>query len=244
MTIEKKNGKACIEYAKKLAKACGVDVLCWSDKVGKESISMNGEGDRLLLLQKEMEKEGWYTWPVDEEQEGSSMDFGMMPPPAGLKGKPSPSEQSTQVVYTGTDFQYSGFATTSILFYLFCLVAVGFLIASFCNKNPCALQTDWKGFLWAAVIIVLLGLRALTDWVFVFADHSKLVIRRLIFRKEREMPLSNIKKIQYHTLTGRDMRTKVGTCLVIYLKSGKYFNLFLPKQAQDELVAFIRRKIS
>ena len=81
MTSDQENAKNQIATATQLARQHGVEVLGWNDKPGRESISVNGEGDKLLALQTAMEKSGWHTWPVTEDQEGAFMDFALRPPP-------------------------------------------------------------------------------------------------------------------------------------------------------------------
>ena len=81
-------GKARIQSAKKLAETHGIDVMGWNDKRGKEFISVfnaSGDNEKLQVLQKEMEKNGWIAHPVEEKNEGYYMDFGMQKPPTDLK---------------------------------------------------------------------------------------------------------------------------------------------------------------
>lgn len=119
MNVEKKTGRASIESAKKLAKAHGVDVLGWNEKTEKEFMSVNGDKNKLLLLQKEMEKEGWCAWPTPEDpedawpvlenQKDAIMDFGMFPPPPRIKKDSAISKKSAK------------FKIFSKTFYLTCL---------------------------------------------------------------------------------------------------------------------------
>jgi len=249
MLNEKKSGKACIEEAKVLAKTYGISVLGWNDKAGKEFLSLNGDGDKLLLLQKEMEKLGWYTWPVEEAQEGHFMDFGMYPPTsmpvskktAKLFGSIESNNDLDIPVNNNANFQFNGIGNLFLnnLFFL-CLIPVAVI---WVNKNiPAEWSTNFKIEL-SFVAIIVSGLILLPfHWVFISADSAELKIKKHFWGKLKQVPISNIKKIKIYTQTDRKgYKTRF---IGINLKSGKSFDLFLPKKKQLEFAGFINSKIT
>jgi hypothetical protein len=107
-------GKDTVKAAMALAKAHGLEMLGWNEKPGKEFISVNSDGDgsKLEQFRSEIEKSGWRAWPVSEDEEGYTMDFGLAPPPAGYKPKVSSTKQhDISTPYGGTEFCYSGLTT-------------------------------------------------------------------------------------------------------------------------------------
>jgi hypothetical protein len=83
MSDDRNDAKSHLAHAKQLAKTHRVNVLGWNNKPGREFISVYGDGDRLIALQKELEGQGWYTWPVENSHEGIFMDFARRPPEPG-----------------------------------------------------------------------------------------------------------------------------------------------------------------
>ena len=245
MSAERKTGKERIKIAKQLAKKHGVDVLGWNDKPGKEFISVNGDGDKLQCLKKEMEQGGWYNWPVDEAQEGYFMDFGMYPPTAASQTKNNGVDDESEIsTYSGADFRYSG-PTTLFFCNLLILLAIPLLIILPSLKTIIAHGFILKTASIALSIILPLALLLLfLDWITVFADNSQLTIRKYICGKTKKIPLTDIKKINIYADPDRYPRSIKLKFIGINLKSGKAFDLFLPKQKRNELMAFIKSRIS
>ena len=251
MTVERKTGTACVEAARKLAKAHGIDVLGWNDKPGREFISLNGDGDKLQSLRKEMEKDGWYAWPVDEAQEGHFMDFGMNPPPqqskiksAAKKDKPGSiraleSFELSIPAFTENKFRYDGpisLFRNNLLFLSLLPIAAIWL-----NRNePANWDVGFKIGLSVGAFAVVAAFLLPFHWIAVHADEVKLTIRKHFFGKIKEIPLAEIAKVKIFSETDRKgYKTRF---IGFNLKSGKAFDLFLPKQKQVELYAFLRSK--
>ncbi len=242
MLSEDTSGKIRIKAAKQMAKEHGVDVLGWNEKPGKEFISFNGQQDKLQAVKKAMESDGWLLWPVDEEHEENFMDFGMKPPPGGIERSGIATVADTQTpMYGEPYFRYSG--PTSLFFANLTFVILFTMIIILASKHL-FLEGDiiLRSLLCGSLALIIIGLLLLLCWISVYADNSILMIRKYCFGKVEEIPLSNIKTIRIYTQTSR--RGATTKFIAINLKSGKPFDVFLPKQKQIELVAFIKGKIS
>jgi hypothetical protein len=241
-------GKERVGAAKKLAKACGVEVLGWNDKSGKEFLSVQGDGDKLEQLRKELEKTGWHAWPVAEGQEGHFMDFGVRPPPAGVQVSQSgmtevdlPSEPMTDSNY----FRYrgpGGLYWSQVLALTILLVVLWAVRVKEVVTLPVA---ERMGLCCLVIALILLPMH----WVEILGDESGLTIRKHFFGKRKVVPFSNIKQAkiieQQKTRYGRVMKNGRATWfLAVNVRSGKSFDLYLPKKKLAELAAFIKRRIA
>ena len=231
-------GKERIESAKKLAKAHGVDVLGWKDKPGNEFISVNGDGDKLQTVRKELEEAGWQAWPVNEGAEGHFMDFGMCPPPSDLTKNQSgitADDSPEQQMALGGDFCYQG--PDGLFLHNVLAFAVPIVVICLLRSNLLMLKTAERiGISTAAIAFILLPLH----WVEISANESTLTIRKHFFGRRKAVPFTNIKKARIYR-----QRSTIGFItqfLGINLKSGKSFDLFLPKKMQVELAAFIKSR--
>lgn len=236
-----------IGVAKKLAKACGVEVLGWNDKSGKEFISVQGESDKLKMLRNELEKGGWHAWPVAEAQEGHFMDFGMRPPPAeapqaqsGMKAvdlPPDPMINSSHFHYRGPGGLYlNNLLALSVLLALVWMARIKVISVPVAER---------MGLWWLGIALVLLPMH----WVDISAKGSDLIVRKHFFGKRKVMPFSNIKQAriieQQQTRYGRVVKSGWTTrFLAVNVRSGKPFDLYLSKKRLADLAAFIKQRIA
>jgi hypothetical protein len=84
-----------------------------------------------------------------------------------------------------------------------------------------------------AIVLILLPLR----WVDISGNKNKPTIRKHFFGKRKEVAFEHIKRARIFKENSRGRITKF---LGVDLKSGKSFDLFLPRKKQAELVAFIK----
>jgi hypothetical protein len=240
------DGKARLDSAKRLAKAGGVKVLGWNDKPGKEFISLQGEGDKLEALRKELEKVGWHAWPMDEGQEGHFMDFGMQPPPAR-----SPADQSGM---TAVDLPSDALADSNYFhyrgpgsLYLNQFLAFSFFAVLLWMTRAKVLTASLaEGMVLCCVAIALILLPF--HWVDISGDETNLIVRKHFFGARRVVAFSNIKQAKVYkqqvSSRGRKLRNRFTWFLAVNVISGKSFDLFLPKQKLADLAAFIQRRIA
>jgi hypothetical protein len=241
-------GKERVGSAKKLAKACGLEVLGWNDKSGKEFLSVQGDGDKLEQLRKELEKTGWHAWPVAEGQEGHFMDFGMRPPPVG-----SPAGQSGMTVVdlppepmtNSNSFRYRGPGGLYLNNLLALTIPLVVLWAVRVKEVVTLPVAERMGFWCLVIALILLPMH----WVEISGDGSGLTIRKHFFGKRKVVPFSNIKQArvieQQKTRYGRVVKNGWATWfLAVNVRSGKSFDLYLSKKKLAELAAFIKRRIT
>ena len=249
MNIEKKAGKACIAEARQIAKSCGVSVLAWNDKIGREFVSVEGDGDKLLLLQGKLEVLGWYTWPMDEEQEGFFMDFAMYPPEP-LRTDPKIERRFDRIMAdsdiriplnNAAKFSYNG--ANSLFLNNFFYLSLFAVLLIWLNKNAAAAGDVGPRIVYSAIAVVVAALLLLPfRWISLSADARELKIRKRLWGTFETIPISEIKKIKIFKETGRG---KFKTSYVgINLESGKAFDVFLPKKQQLELMGFMSGKVS
>jgi hypothetical protein len=244
-TIEKKTGPDRIKAAKALAKAHGLEVVGWNDKVGKEFVCVNGEGDELQSLRKDMENQGWITWPMDEDEEGFFLDFAMYPRPDEPKKSEAIGEEEQDVPFVGTEFRYRGFTTGFVGNVLFvgivCFFAIRLGELSFLSGAQYRGSVSMEVAAVAAIAVSLIFV-ATRDWTTVYADGANLAMRRGVYAKSLAIPLSEIKRIKLCKAQGR--RGFGSVWVGINLNSGKAYDLMLPKRARRELVAFVKSRVT
>jgi hypothetical protein len=242
MTKEHENAKSRIVTAKRLAQDHGVEVLGWNDKPDQESISFNGEDDKLLALQKEMEKLGWHSWPVEEEQEGAFMDFAMRPPPPVTRSKPEKAadeEELAETVMTAKPtFHYAGPGSLfnsqwPVLGGLSALAAFRFWKTPVYSTRIMLAITAFL-FVFAALL--------LCDWVEITAAEGKLTLRKHFFGQSRTIELANLKSAKVFRPTDRRGKRQ-SEYIHVSVKSGKSFDLFLPARRQAELAAWFKHRL-
>ncbi|PYL41648.1 MAG: hypothetical protein DME29_10270 [Verrucomicrobia bacterium] len=234
-------GKERIKSAKKLAKVHGVAVLGWNDRPGKEFISFNGDGDKLRGLQEEMEKAGWHAWPVDEGQQGHFMDFGMYPAPADLPTNQdgiTPDDATEEPMTIGDDYRYVG----PDGLYLYNIVVLTILVSLFLVIREVRAHASTLAMLERIAFCLAIPLILLPfHWVEIHTHEGNLTIRKHFFGRRKVFAFSSIKQARIYS--ERDSRGYVTKFLGINLKSGRSFDLFLPKNRQEELAAFTKRRI-
>ena len=237
------SGKESVEAARRLAKAHGVELLGWNDKPGKEFVSLEGDGEKLEALKKEMVRDGWHAWPVDEAQEGRFMDFGMRPPPANAPkniGGITADADSREPVLTGANFHYRGPGRLFLNNWIFSsLVPVSFV---WLNRRwvPGAWDAPFKAAISAGILCATGLIMLLCHWIEIRGNDGALTIRRHFFGGTMVIPMPDVKKAIIYTET--DMKGRKDKFLGINLKSGKAFDLFLPSKKQAELAAFIKSR--
>jgi hypothetical protein len=106
---------------------------------------------------------------------------------------------------------------------------------------PAAWDVLFKIELSILVLLVSAGLLLPFHWISVVSDGRTLAIRRFPFRTPREVPLADIKRIKI--FAQKDRRGSKTRFVGINLNSGPAFDLFLPKRAGAELVAFVNGKM-
>jgi hypothetical protein len=241
---EKKTGVDAVKAAKLLAKAHGVEVLAWNDKVGKEFIFTEGDGDKLELLRKDLEKDGWIAWPMDEEQEGYFQDFAMYPPDRSPKKSEMLEEERRGIAFIGSDFRYRGFTPAFLGTFLFAAFICSFAIRL--AELPLLSGPQYRGsasmeMTAAAGAFIALVYVAIGNWTSVYADGSSLNVRHGLYARPLTIPLSEIKKIRiYKSQYARGIGS---TLVALNLNSGKAYDLQLPGRARRELVAFVKSRI-
>lgn len=227
--------------AEELAKRHSVDVLATNNKPGKEWISFQGEGDKLLVLKADLEKLGWHQQPLDPEEENVFMDFALQPPtPEAVKayeGKKR-SQRKTAVIppregqiyqYRGTPFFWARWFF--ILFLVFLVLAV--------NAKLKDLEFATKVQIFGAVGGVLGATIFFFSWTEVLVDSQKLLVRNL-WRKPREYAIAELKSVEIYV--DKDRRGKKTSSKSIHatLRSGAGFNLTLPHRQVEEFYRFFR----
>jgi hypothetical protein len=243
-TTTSPDAKERVGSARKLANSCGVGVLGWNDKSGKEFLSVQGDSDKLEKLRKELEQAGWHVWPVAAGQEGQFMDFGMRPPPAGV-----PDDQSGMMAVDlpadpMTDSNYFHYRGPGGL-YLNNLGGLTVVLAFIWMARVKVVTvpiTERMGLWWLVIALILL----LLHWVEVSGDESDLTIRKRFVGRRKVVPFSNIKRARVikEQDTRRGIKIKRYTWfLAVDVRSGKSFDLYLPKQKLADLAAFIKRRI-
>lgn len=230
-------GASPLATARHLAKEHGVDVLGWNDQPGSEFISVNGAGDKLLALQKEMEKLGWHAWPVAEEQEGAFMDFALRPPPVAARAPKSAEEVDVSETAVPPTFHYTG---PGSLFrtqwpWLGGLAA----LAVYRLTTPAASTRVLMAIVAFALIFAIL---VVCDWIEITAADGKLTVRKHFFGKIRNFEMADLKAAKIFNPTDRRGRRQ-GEFLHIIPKSGKSFDVFLPARKQRVLAAWLRARV-
>lgn len=167
------------------------------------------------------------------------MDFGMYAPPERPKNNLwilqgatiRVADELPTTVATGTIFHYSG-PTSSYPYSVFfwCLISISAIWVS--QRWDLHFKLELAGVAVLVIGVILL----LVHWIVVSADAFTLSIHKW-FSGEFKVPISEIQKITTFTSTRR--HTFVG----ISLKSGKAFDLFLPRKKRLEFVAFILGRI-
>ncbi len=241
---DKDNAKRYVAEAKQLAKKHGVDVLGWNDKPGREFISVNGEGDRLIALRKELETHGWHTWAVEEAQKGAFMDFARRSPPADCSPKPTdPGITEVELdpsITAPSRFHYAG---PNALFWsawpVFC--GLPFIMFAMLVRRKLFLST--ATITATAAFMVIQALLLNCYWIEISADNGTLFIRKHFHGKTKTMNLANIKSAKIFRQTRGRRGRRTTDFIAVKLKSGKSFDLFLPPKNQTELVALIKQHI-
>ncbi len=238
-------GKARIQSAKKLAETHGIDVMGWNDKRGKEFISVfnaSGDNEKLQVLQKEMEKNGWIAHPVEEKNEGYYMDFGMQKPPTDLKRQKQADIHGIEpvVFYMKERFRYSGVKTGYVNSVIYISLMVLFLVPTHLSS----LNSKHMILIMVASTILLSIVVALFHWIIVTADASNLIIRMPFWFDIQSFPISDIKKATlYRDNDSWYANVKGAVFLSVKLKSGKSFDIYIPKRARGELLSFLKGKL-
>jgi hypothetical protein len=240
MSAGQRTGRDSIAAAKALARICGVEIMGWNDRVGREFLSVNGDGDKLKAFQREIEKEGWYLWPVAEEMEGFSLDFAMRPPPDVANRKQAATSLSeSPIPYAGTDFRYSGlsvnFASTLVAA-VACGTIVALVVVGILFPGPLSHQAVVLTIVAAAAVAIAV---AAPDWSVVTANRSVLTIRKPLLGRSHEIPVAEIERAKAYLNRSSGLTVFKTGYLVVQLKSGKAYNLYLPKRARGELATFL-----
>jgi hypothetical protein len=236
-----RSGKVAIAFAKAVAKSHGVEVLGWNDDPGKEFVFLSGAGEKLQAYQEEMKSEGWYIWPPEPENEGFFLDIALYPPPAKSTDGKTPDvvvdDEDNSALPAGMDFHYAGLAAYPIRnIVVYSILPVTFLWVS-----------RWTAHSWpvATKIVVSLIVIALTaicllafQFIAVDADRSNLTVRSGLRRRETHIAMSEIRKA--NVFRERDGTIHTTRYIGINLKSGKAFQISLPRQKQRELIALLR----
>ena len=230
--------KVRLSEARKLAKACGVSVYGWNGTPGREFISVGGDGEKLQIFRAALERDGWHAWPQSAEEDGSTMDLSLYPPPE----QPAPTETETAADQTPLElpnvlgtYTYRG---PGGLFLNWCFV-LAFIFGSipWINKYLEVLSFSTKAGLSAGVVAMgaLLGLPVL--WIEISGDADKLTIRRHFFGARRYIYFRELKRAAI--ITDKSKRRGTFRFLSLTCTSGKSLELYLPTKKQRELLAFI-----
>jgi hypothetical protein len=239
------SGKAAIEDAKCVAKAHGVEIAAWNDKVGKEFASLTGSGDKLLAFQNEMKARGWYIWPQEPAMEGVMLDVALYPPPPDA-GTTSDSgivvdDEDTMAMPAGRDFHYTGLSPATVFWNAICWSAIPVIVVWGKWTTSFGWSSSAKALASSALIAAAAIIVAFFQWMVVDADRTRLVFRVGISGKGREIAMGEIKKA--NIFRDRDRNLGSTRYLGINLKSGEVLDLRLPRRRQKELVALIRASI-
>lgn len=173
------------------------------------------------------------------------MDFGMYMPPAGYTPYTGPGKPSDEItaVYASADFQYSGVTQNYYLYVIvgLCLIFWRVPTDDFWRYSyQLGQHNNYLLMTIATLTAMLVG--AILNWIIIDADKTCMIIRRPILFMRREIALDSIKKAKIYT--EKTSRLGKTTFLTVDLKSGKSFDLFLFKQARNDLASFLTNNIT
>jgi len=175
------------------------------------------------------------------DRQGHFMDFGMYPAPPDLPTNQdgvTPDDATEEPITIGDDYRYVG----PDGLYLYNIVVLTILVSLFLVIREVRAHASTLAMLERIAFCLATPLSLLPfHWVEIHTHESNLIIRKHFFGKRKVFVFSTIKQARIYS--ERDTRGYVTKFVGIKLKSGRSFDLFLPKSRQEELAAFIKRRI-